>query len=219
MRYFEAQQVNGGQLLVVDPRRTPTAQWATRHLQLKPGSDTALANGLLHILVRDNLIDEEFIRLRTEGFDHALRISAAYWPELVERITGVSEGVLTDAAHMLGTAERVMVLTARGPEQQSQGVTNTLAYINLALALGSVGKPFSGYGTLTGQGNGQGGREHGQKADQLPGYRHVDDPIAREQVAAIWGVASSAIPGPGRPAIELIDSIGTDLGVRALLVV
>ena len=82
-----------------------------------------------------------------------------------------------------------------------------------------MGKPFSGYGTFTGQGNGQGGREHGQKADQLPGYRRVDDPIAREHVAAIWGVAPSAIPGPGQPAVALIDSIGTDGGLRGLLVV
>jgi assimilatory nitrate reductase catalytic subunit len=219
MRYFESQQSNGGTLFVVDPRRTPTAQWATRHLQLRPGSDAALANGLLHVLVREHLIDEAYIRRRTEKFDDALRVSAAYWPERVERITGVPEAVFTETARALGTADRAMILTSRGPEQQAQGVNNTLAYINLALALGSVGQPFSGYGTLTGQGNGQGGREHGQKADQLPGYRRVDDPIAREQVAAIWRVPSSTIPGPGRPAVALIDSIGADGGVRALLVV
>ena len=218
MRYFESQQANGGKLFVVDPRRTPTAQWATRHLSLKPGSDAALANGLLHVLVRDRLIDEEYIRRRTEKFDDALRVSAAYWPERVERITGVPEAAFTEVARALGAADHAMILTSRGSEQHAQGVNNTLAYINLALALGSIGKPFSGYGTLTGQGNGQGGREHGQKADQLPGYRHVDDPIAREQVAAIWGVAASTIPGPGRPAVALIDSIGTDGGVRALLV-
>ena len=218
MRYFESQQSNGGKLFVVDPRRTPTAQRATRHLQLRPGSDTALANGLLHVLVRDHLIDEDYITRRTEKFEDALRVSAAYWPERVERITGVPEAVLTEAARALGTAAHPMILTSRGPEQQAQGVNNTLAYINLALALGSVGKPFSGYGTLTGQGNGQGGREHGQKSDQLPGYRRLDDPIAREQVAAIWRVPSWTIPGPGRPACALIDSMGTDNGVRALLV-
>src|SRR5438876_2226571 len=218
MRYFEAQQRNGGKLIVVDPRRTPTAQWATRHLELRPGSDLALANGLLHLLVRENLIDEEYIGRRTEGFDEALRISAAYWPELVERVTGVPEAALVDTALTLGTVEHTMILTARGPEQQAQGVNNTLGYINLALALGGVGRPFSGYGTLTGQGNGQGGREHGQKADQLPGYRRVDDPAAREHVAGIWGMPPSAIPGPGRSAYELIDSIGHDGGVRAMLV-
>jgi assimilatory nitrate reductase catalytic subunit len=219
MRYFESQQSSGGKLFVVDPRRTPTAQWATRHLQLKPGSDAALANGLLHVLVRDHLIDEDYISRRTEHFDDALRVSAAYWPERVERITGVTEAVLIETARALGAAARVMILTSRGPEQQAQGVNNTLAYINLALALGSVGTPFSGYGTLTGQGNGQGGREHGQKADQLPGYRRVDDPRAREQIAEIWRVPVATIPGPGRPACALIDSMGTDGGVRALLVV
>ena len=218
MRYFEAQQRNGGKLIVVDPRRTPTAQWAAAHLQLRPGSDLALANGLLHVLVRENLINKDYIEKRTEGFEEALRISAAYWPELVERVTGVSEAALVDAARTLGTAGRAMILTARGPEQQAQGVNNTLGYINLALARGGVGRPSSGYGTLTGQGNGQGGREHGQKADQLPGYRRIDDPAARQHVADVWGVPASSIPGPGRSAVELIASIGQSDGVRAMFI-
>jgi assimilatory nitrate reductase catalytic subunit len=218
MRYFEAHQRNGGKLIVVDPRRTPTAQWAAVHLQLRPGTDLALANGVLHLLVREHLIDEEYIRERTEGFDEALRISAAYWPELVERVTGVPEAALAETARLLGAAEQPMVLSARGPEQQAQGVNNTLGYINLALALGAVGRPFSGFGTITGQGNGQGGREHGQKADQLPGYRRLDDPAARQHVADVWGVTAASLPGPGRPAIELIDSIGRAGGVRALFV-
>jgi assimilatory nitrate reductase catalytic subunit len=218
MRYFEAQQINGGKLIVVDPRRTPTAQWAARHLQLRPGTDAALANGLLHVLVREGLIDKEYIERRTEGFEDALRVSAGYWPELVERTTGVAEASLIEAARMIGTARHPMILTARGPEQQAQGVHNTRAFINLALALGSVGKPNSGYGTLTGQGNGQGGREHGQKADQLPGYRRIDDPAAREHLARVWGVSEASIPGAGRTAYSLIDSIGTDGGVRAMFV-
>jgi assimilatory nitrate reductase catalytic subunit len=218
MRYFEAQQLAGGRLIVADPRRTPTAQWASCHLALKPGSDAALANGLLHVLVRDSFIDEDYISRRTEGFADALRVSATYWPERVEQIAGVPEALLVEAARTLGRAERAMILTSRGPEQQAQGVQNTLAYINLALALGSVGRPFSGYGTLTGQGNGQGGREHGQKADQLPGCRSLQDPAARAHVARIWDVAESAIPGPGRSAFEQIDSIGSDGGVHALFV-
>jgi assimilatory nitrate reductase catalytic subunit len=218
MRYFEGQQRNGGKLIVVDPRRTPTAQWASMHLQLRPGSDLALANGLLHILIREQFIDEAYISQRTEGFDEVRRISAAYWPERVESTTGVSEAALVEAARMLGTAGRAMILTARGPEQQAQGVNNTLGYINLALALGAVGRPFSGFGTLTGQGNGQGGREHGQKADQLPGYRHIDDPTARQQVANVWGIPPESIPGPGLSAIEMFDSIGHAGGVRAMFV-
>ena len=88
----------------------------------------------------------------------------------------------------MGEAATAMVLTGRGPEQQSHGVDNVLAFINLALALGKAGKPFCGYGCLTGQGNGQGGREHGQKADQLPGYRKLDNPRHRAEIAAIWGI-------------------------------
>jgi assimilatory nitrate reductase catalytic subunit len=219
MKYFEAQQAGGGNLVVVDPRRTPTAQWATRHLQIRPGTDAALANGLLHVILREGLADDEYIARRTEGFGEALRVSAAYWPERVERITGIPEGALVEVATMLGRAPSAMILTARGPEQQAQGVNNTLAYINVALALGSVGKPYSGFGTLTGQGNGQGGREHGQKADQLPGYRRIDDPGAREHVARVWGVPPTAIPGPGRSAFQLVDSIGEADGLRALIVV
>ncbi|HVH10973.1 MAG TPA: molybdopterin oxidoreductase family protein, partial [Gemmatimonadales bacterium] len=217
-RYFEAQRRNGRALVVVDPRRTATAELATVHLRLIPGTDAALANGLLHVVVRDGLVDGDFVRARTEGFERVKSVAATYWPERTERITGVPEAELVRAARVLGTAARPMVLTARGPEQHAQGVANTLAYINLALALGRAGVPFAGYGCLTGQGNGQGGREHGQKADQLPGYRRIDDPVARAHVAAVWGVAPEAIPGPGRSAYELLDSLGRDDGVRALFV-
>ena len=218
MRYFEAQQLSGGKLIVADPRRTPTAQWAAIHLALRPGSDTALANGLLHVLVRDGLIDQGYIRDRTEQFDEVRCVAAGYWPERVEKLTGVPERLLIDSARLLGTARRPMVLTARGPEQQAQGVHNTLAYINLALALGAVGRLSSGFGTITGQGNGQGGREHGQKADQLPGYRRIDNADARRHVASVWGVPAASIPGPGKSAWRQIESIGTPGGVRAMVV-
>jgi assimilatory nitrate reductase catalytic subunit len=218
MQYFEGQLAGGGQLIVVDPRRTATAQWATQHLRLRPGADAALANGLLHILIRDELVDADYIRTRTEGFEEVRHLAAAYWPERVERITGIPESELIKAAHTLGKAERAMVLTSRGPDQQAQGVNNVLAYINVALAVGAVGKPFSGYGCLTGQGNGQGGREQGQKADQLPGYRRLDDPAARRHVAEVWGVPEATIPGPGKSAYELLDSIGREDGVRALII-
>jgi assimilatory nitrate reductase catalytic subunit len=218
MQYFDEQRRRGGGLIVVDPRATRTAQAASLHLQLTPGSDAALANGLLHIAVRDGLIDPEFIERRTAGFAEVRRVVAAYWPERVERITGVPVVKLLAAAHMLGRAATAMVLTARGAEQQSQGVANVLAFINLALALGKAGRPFCGYGCLTGQGNGQGGREHGQKADQLPGYRRIDDPAHRAHIARVWGVDEASLPGPGRPAYELLDTLGQPGGARALLV-
>lgn len=219
MQYIEAQHQRGGHLLVVDPRVSVTAKAAALHLQLTPGTDAALANGLLHILIRDGLIDRAYIEQRTEGFEKARAMAAAYWPERVERLTGVPEARLIQAAHLLGTASSAMVLTARGAEQQSQGVNNTLAYINLALALGLVGRSASGYGCLTGQGNGQGGREHGQKADQLPGYRKIDDPQARQYIAGIWGIPEAELPGPGQSAYEMLDRLGQENGVRALLVI
>jgi len=218
MQYLETQRARGGALIVADPRRTRTAEAATLHLRLTPGSDAALANGLLHILIRDDLVDRAYIRSRTEGFERVRGMVASYWPGRVERITGVPEADLERAARLLGTARSSMVLTARGPEQQAQGVTNTLAFINIALALGQVGHAFGGYGCLTGQGNGQGGREHGQKADQLPGYRRIDDPAARAHVAAVWGVREEDIPGPGVSAFEMLDRLGPEGGIRSLLV-
>ena len=217
MQYFQAQRASGGALIVVDPRRTVTAQSATLHLRLTPGSDSALANGLLHLLVKRGAVDLDFVRERTDGFEQLRGIIATYWPERVEKVTGVPEAQLMRAAELLAGARRPMVLTARGAEQQAQGVNNVLAFINLALALGKHGAPFTGFGTITGQGNGQGGREHGQKADQLPGYRRIDDPAARAHMASVWGIPEHEIPGPGRSAYELLDDLGREGGVRALV--
>ena len=218
MQYFHEQKRQGGSLIVVDPRATPTATSATLHLQITPGTDAALANGLLHIAMKEGHADEAFIAERTRDFEAVRRIVSSYWPARVERITGVPERQLRAAAEMLGRAKTAMVLTARGPEQQSQGVNNVLAFINLILALGKAGKPYCGYGCLTGQGNGQGGREHGQKADQLPGYRRLDNPQHRAHIAGIWGVNETDLPRPGKSAYEMLDGIGTEGGVRALLV-
>ena len=218
MQYFAKQRANGGKLIVADPRLTATAERADLHLRLRPGSDAALANGLMHILIRDGLIDADYIAERTTGFDAVRNLAATYWPERVERITGVPESRLLRAARMLGSAQSAMLLTGRGAEQQAQGVANVMSFINIALALGLIGRPNSGYGCLTGQGNGQGGREHGQKADQLPGYRLITDPAARRHIAGVWGIDEAALPGPGRSAYEMLDTLGEDGGVRALLV-
>ena len=218
MQYFDAQRRAGGALIVVDPRRTPTAAAATLHLPIAPGTDGLLANGLLHVLIHDGLVDQDYIARRTTGFAAVRAAVAACWPGRVERVTGVPERDVVQAAHLLGRASSSMVLTARGAEQQAQGVANTLALINIALALGQVGRAAGGFGCLTGQGNGQGGREHGQKNDQLPGYRSLRDPAARAIVGAVWGVDPDSLPPPGSSAFELLDSLGTDAGPRALIV-
>ncbi|ONK14525.1 molybdopterin oxidoreductase family protein [Streptomyces sp. MP131-18] len=219
LRYFTELKANGGTLIVVDPRRTRTAEQADLHLAPRPGTDLALALGLLHLVVAEGRTDEEFIAARTAGWDEARAAAMAHWPELVERITGVPVPQLRAAVRMFCEPEAAMVLTARGPEQQSKGTDTVGAWINLCLATGRAGRPRSGYGCLTGQGNGQGGREHGQKADQLPGYRLLADAAAREHVARVWGVDPEVLPGPGRSAYELLDALGRDTadGVRALL--
>jgi assimilatory nitrate reductase catalytic subunit len=218
MQHFEEQRSRGGALIVADPRRTATAALASLHLQLAPGTDTALANGLLHVAVRERLVDPDFIEARTVGFDAVKHVVAAYWPDRTERMTGVPAAKVVQTARKLGEAKTGFILTARGAEQQIHGVENVLAFINLALALGKVGRPFCGFGCVTGQANGQGGREHGQKSDQLPGYRRLDNPVHRRHVARVWGIAESDLPGPGPSACELLDSMGREGGVRALLV-
>jgi assimilatory nitrate reductase catalytic subunit len=215
LRYLTELRENGGRLVVVDPRRTRTADHADLHLAPRPGTDLALALGMLHLVVAEGRVDEEFVAARTSGWPEARAAAMAHWPELVERITGVPVPRLREAVAMFCDAPASMVLTARGPEQQSKGTDTVGAWINLCLATGRAGRPLSGYGCLTGQGNGQGGREHGQKADQLPGYRRLDDPAAREHVARVWGVDPAVLPGPGRSAYELLDALGRD--VRALL--
>ena len=207
----------GGALVVVDPRRTPTAQAADLHLQAEPGTDLALFNGLLHIALQDGLVDEAYVRTRTTGFADVRTAVGAWWPGRVERVTGVSEPDLRRAVHLLAAADRAVLLTARGAEQHSHGVDTVLAVTNLALALGLPGREGSGWGCLTGQGNGQGGREHGQKADQLPGYRSITDPADRAHVAAVWGVDPADLPGPGRSAQEMLLALGEPGGPSALL--
>ncbi|MBT1091922.1 molybdopterin oxidoreductase family protein [Streptomyces sp. Tu102] len=211
LRYFTELRENGGTLIVVDPRRTRTAEQADLHLAPRPGTDLALALGLLHLVVAEGRVDEEYVQERTAGWEDARAAAMAHWPEYVERITGVPVPQLREAVRMFCEPEHAMVLTARGPEQQSKGTDTVGAWINLCLATGRAGRPLSGYGCLTGQGNGQGGREHGQKADQLPGYRKLDDPVARRHVAEVWGVDPDSLPGPGRSAYELLDALGTDI--------
>lgn len=218
VRWLTEQRGNGGQLIVVDPRVTATARQADLHLQPLPGTDLAVANALLHIALTQGWVDREYVAERTAGFEAVRRSVAAWWPARAEQISGVPVADLEATARALGTGGRVIILTARGAEQHAKGVDTVSAYVNLALALGLPGRAGSGYGCLTGQGNGQGGREHGQKADQLPGYRRIDDPAAREHVAGVWGVPADELPGPGVPAYQLLDSLGTPDGPRALLV-
>ncbi|HYG60463.1 MAG TPA: molybdopterin-dependent oxidoreductase, partial [Symbiobacteriaceae bacterium] len=211
MAYIWDARDRGAKLIVIDPRRTPTARVADVHLQLKPGTDSALINGLLYVLITEGLIDETFIAERTNGFEQMKElVLREYTPEAVSQITGVPSALIYRAARLYGQARTGMVMYARGVEQQSKGVESVTDLINLMLVTGKIGKPGCGGGTLTGQGNGQGGREHGQKADQLPGYRKIDDPAARKYIAGVWGVPEESLPGPGQSAYELLEAMGTE---------
>lgn len=218
VQHLQRMREAGGDLIVIDPRSTATADAAQLHLAPQPGSDLALANGMLFVALDEGLVDEDYVRARTTGFDEVKAMVSTWWPARVERLTGVSEPELRSAVRLLARRPRTMILTARGAEQHAHGVATATAWLNLALALGLPGTPGAGWGTLTGQGNGQGGREHGQKADQLPGYRSITDPAARAHVAAVWGVEPDSIPGPGVSAYELLDSLGDGGGPSALLV-
>jgi assimilatory nitrate reductase catalytic subunit len=218
MRWFAAGRERGATHLVVDPRYTASAAAADVHLQPVPGTDLALANGLLHLAISHRLVDTAYVAERTTGWDAVRRAMRQYWPDRVERITGVPVRVMERAIRLLAQSRATMILSGRGAEQHAKGSDTALAWINLALALGLPGRPYSGWATMTGQGNGQGGREHGQKADQLPGYRMLADPAAREHVAGVWGVDPDELPQPGLSAYEMLDHLGTDGGVRALMV-
>jgi len=218
MQWVYAQKERGGQLIVVDPRLTDTARGATLHLQPTPGTDLLLANGLLAIALERGLVDHEYVASRTEGFDELRRSLLSCDSTYVERVTGVSLDRQRRAVELMARAESSMLLSGRGAEQQAKGTHTVLSFTNFMLALGKVGKPASGYGCLTGQGNGQGGREHGQKADQLPGYRLIEDPEHRAAVAKVWGVEPASLPGKGKSAYELLDAMGPRGGIRSLLV-
>ncbi len=227
VQHLAGARARGG-LVVVDPRRTPTADLtddgAGIHLQPLPGTDLVLLLALTHVVLAEGLADTAYLEARARGTDEVRASVSTWWPERAERVTGVAADQIRSTAGLLAAAapshggRGAYLLTGRGAEQHAHGTDTVTATINLALVLGLPGVRGSGYGCVTGQGNGQGGREHGQKADQLPGYRRIDDPAARAHVASVWGIHPDALPGPGVPAIELLDRVGTPGGPRALLV-
>jgi assimilatory nitrate reductase catalytic subunit len=216
---------DAGGLIIVDPRRSATAAFTSDggglHLQPLPGTDLTLLLGLSHVVIHEGLADKDFIGQRTSGYEAVVRSVNSFWPERVQSLTGVPAELIRETARRLADGARKggsYILTGRGVEQHVDGTDTATAAINLSLLLGLPGSRRSGYGTLTGQGNGQGGREHGQKADQLPGYRKITDPAARAHVAGVWGVPEESIPGPGLPAVQLLKSLGKPDGVRCLFV-
>jgi assimilatory nitrate reductase catalytic subunit len=197
----------GAKLIVADPRVTPLARTADVFLGLRPGTDSALLGAILHVLIERDWIDHEFIEHHTEGFEEAAEAVADHTPRWAEGVTGVPSSRIEQAAELWGTAATGMLLHARGIEHHTKGVENVLACINLGLATGKFGKPGCGVSTITGQGNGQGGREHGHKCDQLPGNRDITNPEHRAYIASVWGCDVGEIPGKGLTAEEIVEAI------------
>ena len=197
----------GAKIIVIDPRLTPIARTADLFLPVRPGRDSALAHGILHVMLERGWIDEPFIAAHTHDFDKIRALVAKYNPAVTERITGVPAASIVKAAEIWGPAESSMLLHARGIEHHTKGVENVLSYINLVLASGRIGKPGCGYGTITGQGNGQGGREHGQRCNQLPGGRDISNPEHRRFISGFWGIPERELPKQGLTACEIIDAI------------
>ena len=198
---------NGAKLIVVDPRLTPIARTADLHLPVRPGRDSALYGAILHQMIKHDWLDHDFIANHTSGFEEAEIAVASYDLDWAEATTGVAKEKILLAAQWWGPAKTSFLLHARGIEHHSKGVENVLACINLVLATGRIGKPYCGYATITGQGNGQGGREHGHKCDQLPGNRDIENPEHRKYISGVWGIDEKDLPGKGLTAYEIIEAI------------
>ena len=205
--YFTDAKANGAYIIVIDPRLTPTAEMADLHLKVKPGMDAALANGLLKVIIDGDFIDRDFLKERTTGFDEVKTYIETLDLSYIAEITGVPKEDIELAGTQFGKSASSLIFTARGVEQQTDGSLAVRNFINLLLATGKMGKPGSGYGAVTGQANGQGGREHGQKADQLPGYRSIENPEHRKYIAEVWGMDPAELPGKGVSAYEMMEKI------------
>ncbi|MDR7335061.1 sulfite reductase (NADPH) flavoprotein alpha-component [Kinneretia asaccharophila] len=183
----------GAKLIVVDPRRTTTAEKADLFLQIKPGTDVALLNGLLHLLHAGGHTDADFIARYTEGWDAMPAFLADYTAERVSAITGIPEADLRRTAQLLGDAKALMSCWTMGINQSSHGTWSTNALCNLHLALGAICKPGSGPFSLTGQPNAMGGREMGYMGPGLPGQRTVLEAEDRAFVEQAWGLPAGTL--------------------------
>ena len=207
---------HGARIIVVDPRITPIARTCDLFLPIKPGRDIALFNGILNLMIEHDWLDHAFIEGHTTGFEAVAEHVREWTPRRTAEVTGIAERTIHQAAEWWGTARTSFLMHARGIEHHSHGVQNVLGAINLVLASGRIGRENCGYATITGQGNGQGGREHGQKCDQLPGGRDLGNLEHRAFVAGVWGVSPDELPQPGVDAYEIFRKV--DAGeIRGLL--
>ncbi|WP_216896703.1 bifunctional nitrate reductase/sulfite reductase flavoprotein subunit alpha [Nocardia alni] len=219
LRMADRRKSSGAKLIVVDPRRTETAKDADLFLQIAPGTDLALLNGILHLLVENGDIDEEFIAAHTQDWEAMPEFLADYPPQRVAELTGLAQDDIRTAARWIGEAGEWMSLWTMGLNQSTHGTWNTNALCNLHLATGAICRTGSGPFSLTGQPNAMGGREMGYMGPGLPGQRSVLSEADRAFVETAWGIAPGSIrteAGPG--TIEMFHSMA-DGKIRACWII
>jgi formate dehydrogenase major subunit len=187
--------LRGAKLLVIDPRRIELARYADVHLQLRPGTNVAVFNGLAHVILRDGLADRAFLAERAEGVDELQTLLAGYDPATVERISGVPADDLARAAHLYARHAPAAIFYGLGITEHRQGSAGVQALANLAVLTGNLGKPGAGVNPLRGQNNVQGASDMGALPDVLTLYRQVSDPAARAEFEQRWGVPLPTAPG------------------------
>ncbi len=193
-------------LIVVDPRRTDTAAAADLHLAILPGTDVALFNAMLHVMLWEGWCDMAYIKAHTEGFDELKATVREFTPQHAATICGVDADDIVRAAKIFATSKATLSLYCQGLNQSVQGTHKNAALINLHLATAQIGKPGAAPLSLTGQPNAMGGREVGGMANLLSGHRDMNNPVHRAEVAALWGVAE--VPAqPGKTAVEMFEAV------------
>jgi assimilatory nitrate reductase catalytic subunit len=194
-------------LIVIDPRATVTARAADLHLALKPGTDVALFNAMLHVLRKEGYFDSQFVGAHTENVENLQALLDHWTPERAAETCELPAGKIIEAARLFGRAKAALSLYCQGLNQSASGTWKNCALINLHLATGQIGRPGAGPFSLTGQPNAMGGREVGGMANLLSAHRDLANEAHRKEVAALWGVDS--VPSqPGKTAVELFEAIG-----------
>ena len=205
-RIEDARRANPGmKLIVVDPRRTETAEMADLFLPIQPGTDVVLFHGMLHVMLAEGLVDLGYVQRHTEGFEALRAVVSDHTPEVVARLCGVHVDDLITAARWFGGHTPTLSLYCQGLNQSSRGTDKNAALINLHLATGQIGRPGAGPFSLTGQPNAMGGREVGGMANLLSAHRDLRKAGDRAEVAALWGV--SEVPAtPGKNALDMFEA-------------
>jgi len=215
MRLRQAVKQRGAQLIVADPRRIPLTEFSVIHLQHKPGSDNALINGLMNIILEKGWEDKTFIAERTEGFEELRSLVQGYTPDKISEITGVPVEQLYQAAEIMGTIKPLAVIWAMGITQHITGVRNVLNLANLQMLLGNMGIPGGGVNPLRGQNNVQGACDMGGLPNVYPAYQPVTSEEVRHKFEDAWG---ASLPNKvGMTVTEMIPGI-LDGKIKALYI-